>query len=201
MQVPNALIVVAAEVNIVLIVSAVFFFIHSRKLKSLMRRQQEKLLDLLKSQQKAPVEAKAAPATTAPSHTYKSYLNAELDATSAEFAVHIQDQDIAQELPVDSPFSHRILALRYAFLRAEELGTTETRGTPEYWSIFQQALAPLLTPLQAEDSNEELNTAKKRIENLEKFKRLFFDMEKQWGTAKASAGLLCAVTSTFRRSE
>lgn len=184
MQVPNALIVVAAEINIVLLICTVFFFIHSRKLKSLVRRQQEKLLELLRSQQQKPTESQPP---TAPAHSYKTYLNEELDTTAAEFSVHSPDTDIALELPEDSTLIQRILALRYAFLRAEELGTTEDRGTTEYWSIFQQTLAPLLAQDQAVDSSEELETAKKRIENLEKFKRLFFDMEKQWAAAQANA--------------
>ncbi len=191
MQVPNAIVFVAAEIIIVLLVCTVIFFVHSRKLKSLVRRQQEKLLALLESQ------AAPAPAPpSAPVQNYKSYLNDELDATSAQFAVFSPDQDIALELPLDSPLLHRILALRYAFLRAEELGTTEDRGTTEYWSIFQQALEPLLSSSshQSEPNPEpnpeleaELETAKKRIENLEKFKRLFFDMEKQWAGAQANA--------------
>ena len=185
MQVPNAIIFVAAEIIIVLLVCTVIFFVHSRKLKSLVRRQQEKLLALLESQSK-PVDI--APTPT-PTQNYKNYLNEELDATSAQFSVFSPDQDIALELPADSPLLQRILALRYAFLRAEELGTTEDRGTTEYWSIFQQALEPLLTD-QGEFNPEladELETAKKRIENLEKFKRLFFDMEKQWTIAQANA--------------
>jgi hypothetical protein len=183
MQVPNAIIFVAAEIIIVLLVCTVIFFVHSRKLKSLVRRQQEKLLALLEAQSKPA-------AASAPSASYKSYLNDELDATAAQFAIFSPDQDIALELPLDSPLLQRILALRYAFLRAEELGTTEDRGTSEYWSIFQQALEPLLTSHQGDSNLEletELETAKKRIENLEKFKRLFFDMEKQWAAAQANA--------------
>lgn len=183
MQVPNALIVVAAEITTILLISTVFFFFHSRKLKSLIRRQQEKLLELLKAKQSAPVAAPIAP--PALTQTYKSYLNDELEATATEFSTQSPDLDIALELPSDSPTYQRILALRYAFLRSEELGTTEDRSTPEYWSIFRQALEPLLAPI--ESSNEELETAKKRIENLEKFKRLFFDMEKQWAAAQANA--------------
>ncbi len=185
MQVPNALIFVAAEIIIVLLVCTVIFFVHSRKLKSLVRRQQEKLLALLESQ---PKPSQAAPPPE-PTQNYKSYLNEELDATSAQFSVFSPDQDIALELPNDSPLLQRILALRYAFLRAEELGTTEDKGTTEYWSIFQQALEPLLSA-QGDPNSElkaELETAKKRIENLEKFKRLFFDMEKQWAAAQANA--------------
>ncbi|HOY23766.1 MAG TPA: hypothetical protein PK002_11460, partial [Cellvibrio sp.] len=183
MQVPNALIFVAAEIIIVLLVCTVIFFVHSRKLKSLVRRQQEKILALLESQPKPSQVA------SIPTQNYKNFLNEELDATSAQFAIFSPDQDIALELPADSPLLQRILALRYAFLRAEELGTTEDRGTTEYWSIFQQALEPLLSA-QGDSNTEleaELETAKKRIENLEKFKRLFFDMEKQWAAAQANA--------------
>lgn len=188
MQVPNALIIVVAEIFIVLIIGIVFFFAHSRKLKSLVRRQQEKLLELLKSQQPAPAMTAPvpSPAVVAPKN-YKTYLTEELNATAAEFAVHSPDGDIALELPPDSTPIQRILALRYAFLRSEELGTTEDRGTPEYWSILLQALEPLLSNGTATGDSDELETAKKRIENLEKFKRLFFDMEKQWETAQANA--------------
>ncbi len=187
MQVPNAIVVVAAEINIVLVVSAVIFFAHSRKLKSLVRRQQEKILELMQAKKVTP-----APPPPIAGPDYKTYLNKELDATAERFGVDSPGADIALELPDDSPAFQRILALRYAFLRAEELGTTEERGTPEYWSIFQQALTPLLiSPQQTTEKNsefeEELNTAKKRIENLEKFKRLFFDMEKQWKDAQTNA--------------
>jgi DNA repair exonuclease SbcCD ATPase subunit len=188
MQVPNAIIFVAAEIIIVLLICTVVFFVHSRKLKSLVRRQQEKLLALLEAQVK-PIEApQASPITS--TRNYKSYLNDELDVTASQFSVYSPDQNIALELPEDSPLLQRILALRYAFLRAEELGTTEERGSNEYWSIFQQTLEPLLAPPQRELNSElesELETAKKRIENLEKFKRLFFDMEKQWAEAQTNA--------------
>lgn len=188
MQVPNAIVVVAAEINIVLVISAVIFFIHSRKLKSLVRRQQEKLIALLQTEKNSPAETPTAAPVA--SESYKSYLHKELDTTAAQFDADASGLDIALELPADSPLFHRVLALRYAFLRAEELGTTEQAGTTEYWNIFLQTLSPLLT-LNAEGSNAELiaelDTAKKRIENLEKFKRLFFDMEKQWGTAQANA--------------
>lgn len=188
MQVSNAIVVVAAEISIVLLISAVVFFIHARKLKSLVRRQQEKILELLQAKKVAPDPTPVFPPSAM---DYKTYLNKELDATSQRFSVESPDEDIALELPDQSPIFQRILALRYAFLRAEELGTTEQIGTSEYWSIFQQALTPLLTSTSSGSNNSdleaELDTATKRIENLEKFKRLFFDMEKQFSGAQAHA--------------
>ncbi len=191
MQVPNAIIAVAAEVCLALAVGAALLFVHARKLKSLVRRQQEKLLELLNTP-KPPVAATPQPAPQAPTQSYKSYLNTELDATSQQFSSLSDDGDITQEQSPDSPQLLQVLALRYAFLRAEELGTTEEIGSPEYWSIFEQTLSPLLKQAQGtEEQNPELSaeleTARKRIENLEKFKRLFFDMEKQWNEAKIKA--------------
>lgn len=187
MQVSNAIITVAVEFNIALIVGAVILFVHARKLKSLVRRQQDKLLELLRDQ--PPAQPPQGMPSRTPTQNYKLYLNKEIEATSAQFNLLSPDQDIGTELPGDMPLFQRILALRYAFLRAEELGTTEDTGTTEYWSIFQQTLEPLLnTPSDREQELlTELDVSKKRIENLEKFKRLFFDMEKQWATAQAHA--------------
>ncbi len=83
--------------------------------------------------------------------------------------------------------------MRYAFLRAEELGTTEVQGSEGYWNIFRETLEPLLpttiepTESYTSENNEELEMYKKRVENLEKFKKLFFDLEKRWNEAQANA--------------
>lgn len=186
MQVPNAIIAVAAEVCLALAVGATLLFFHARKLKSLVRRQQEKLLELLKD----PKPQAPTPPPQAPTQSYKTYLNLELDATSRGFSDLSDSGDITQEQSAESPLLLQVLALRYAFLRAEELGTTEERGSQEYWDIFEQTLSPLLKQGLGEQNPElaaELETARKRIENLEKFKRLFFDMEKQWNEAKIKA--------------
>ncbi len=89
--------------------------------------------------------------------------------------------------------------MRYAFLRAEELATTSVQGSEGYWDIFKQTLEPLLQtasepslPIEEEleenpTDSDELATYKKRVENLEKFKKLFFDLEKRWNEAQANA--------------
>lgn len=189
MQVSNTLIIVAAEVYFALIVSAVVFFFHSRKLKSLVRRQQEKLLELINERKKTQAQIQAAsapvPVPAAPTKNYPVFLNREIEATRTQFAAIAPDGDIASEQPSDSPVNQRVLALRYTFLQAELESTKLQPGTIEYWKIFEQALTPLLS--SNEDNRDELETNKKRIQNLEKFKKLFFDMEGQWATAKANA--------------
>lgn len=186
MQVSTTLIIVAAEVYIVLLVCALIFFIHARRLKLLIRRQQEKLLELLRERKKNQDKQEVAPKLV--TQSYKSFLSAELEATASQFSILSPDFDVAAVQPLDSPLRQRILALRYAFLRAEELGTTEVARTKEFWNILQQALIPFLPPVSNDDElKAELETSKKRIDNLEIFKRLFFDMETQWGEAKNNA--------------
>lgn len=192
MQVSNTFLVVAAELCAVLLIVLLFLFLHSRKLKSLVRRQQDKIIELLRERREAPPVEKPVPAepTFSPTQNFKAYLNQELEYTSDQFKLIAPNEDISAEQPTSSPLFQRILALRYAVLRTEELGTTEFGGSEEYWNIFQQALEPLLAPSVGGDNPElleELETCKKRIENLEKFKRLFFDMEKQWSNAQANA--------------
>jgi hypothetical protein len=188
MQVPNSIIAVAVEIYAVLFLVTIILLLHARKLKLLIKRQQDKLLELLREKKLVKKSPAAAPPN--PTQSYKNYLHDVIEATMTQYALTFPNNDIGAEHAVSSPALQRILALRYAYLRAEELGTTEPIGSAEYWSLFQQTLAPLLTSMPdiaSSNNNEELDTYKKRVENLEKFKRLFFDMEKQWELAQANA--------------
>jgi hypothetical protein len=191
MQAPNTILLIAIEIYVILLIGAIVLFIHTRKLKSLLRRQQEKLLMLLheRQQNQKTVIKTAHNLPIKPAQNYKSYLNEAIGATSEQYSQISPNNEIGAKQAEDSSQFQRILALRYAFLRAEELGTTESIGSTKYWNIFQQALEPLLTSSNTHDKElkEELATYKKHIGQLEKFKLLFFDMEKQWANAQANA--------------
>lgn len=181
MQVSTTLLIVAAEVYLMLLIGMLVVFLYSRKQKKIIDRQQQKLLELIKEIRQAnhiPVAPKAV------EKGYKFYLNQQLDVTQKHFANISNQGDIAAVQPLDGPLDQRIPALRYAFLRAEELGTTEEPNSESYWSIFQQTLEPLLQTSPNQNLLEELSAYKKRVENLEKFKKLFFDLETQWNTAQ-----------------
>ena len=117
MQIPTIILAVAIEIYLVLLFATIALIFYARKQKKLIRRQQEKLSELIDAIKAAPtsadlpipssppVEANHAPATT--------------DSTSAH--------------------------------------------------------------------NDELEMYKKRVENLEKFKQLFFDLEKRWNQAQSEA--------------
>jgi len=188
MQVPTIILALAIEIYLVLLIGAAILLLYSRKQKQLIRRQQDKLLELIHEIKNSP----AAP--IAEKKTYKQYINEQLETTQQRFNQIAPGSDIAGIAPGDVPINQSVVALRYAFLRAEELGTIEEQGSDSYWALFQQALEPLLpTPVASEpepappQDSDELATYKKRVENLEKFKKLFFDLEKQWNEAQANA--------------
>lgn len=188
MQVPTLILVIAIEIYAALLIAAFFLVMYAFKQKKLIRRQQDKLRELIKT-----INTSSAP-TSAPAKTYKQQIYEQLEITQDRFALIAPRQEIANFPPTGQPTTQRIVALRYAFLRAEELGTTEVQGSEGYWNILREALEPLLQLASIEqadtptsENDEELEMYKKRVENLEKFKKLFFDLEKRWNEAQANA--------------
>ncbi|HSC66992.1 MAG TPA: hypothetical protein VLC79_04840 [Cellvibrio sp.] len=192
MQVPTLLLAIALEIYVVLLVAVVLLIVYSARQKKLVRRQQEKLRELIDA-----IKTTKIPSPV--SKSYKQLINEQLALTEDRFALVAPRTDITAEQSTHLPINQRIVALRYAFLRAEELGTTEVPGSEGYWNTFRQTLEPLLqaTPISdmsldldtpaAASTNEELEIYKQRVENLEKFKRLFFDLENRWNEAQANA--------------
>ncbi len=185
MQVPTLVLVVAIEIYLALLIATFALLYFSFKQKKLIKRQQSKLKELIDT-----VKNTQSPELP-PAKTYKQFIYEQLDITQDRFSFLAPRSDIAGIQPADVPINQRIVALRYAFLRAEELGTTTVQGSEGYWDTFKQTLEPLLhSPLDIEPndtSSDELETYKKRVENLEKFKKLFFDLEKRWNEAQANA--------------
>ncbi|HEY8939279.1 MAG TPA: hypothetical protein VIM59_03790, partial [Cellvibrio sp.] len=183
MQVPTLVLVVAIEIYLALLIATFALLYFSVKQKKLIKRQQNKLKELIDTVKN--IQSPALP----PAATYKQFIYEQLDITQERFSFLAPRSDISGIQPTDVPLNQRIVALRYAFLRAEELGTTTVQGSEGYWDIFNQTLEPLLQSTQQNSSadNDELETYKKRVENLEKFKKLFFDLEKRWNEAQANA--------------
>ena len=183
MQVPTLVLVVAIEIYLALLIATFALLYFSVKQKKLIKRQQNKLKELIDTVKN--IQSPALPQAA----TYKQFIYEQLDITQERFSFLAPRSDISGIQPADVPLNQRIVALRYAFLRAEELGTTTVQGSEGYWDIFNQTLEPLLQSTQENSSadNDELETYKKRVENLEKFKKLFFDLEKRWNEAQANA--------------
>lgn len=193
MQVPTLVLAVAIEIYLLLFIAIALLIVYAFKQKKLLRRQQTKLLDLIEI-----IKTESSPGEPT-GKNYKQLIIDQLELTQDRFALIAPGNDISDVEPSDLPINQRIVALRYAFLRAEELGTTEVPGSEGYWDVFRQTLEPLLQSatgnildLPVDESrntagSEELEMYKKRVENLEKFKKLFFDLEKRWNEAQAQA--------------
>jgi hypothetical protein len=189
MQVPTLVLAVAVEIYLALLVAAVVLIFHALKQKKLIRRQQEKLRELIET-----IKTTNSPAAPA-GKSYKQLINEQRELTLDRFVLIAPRSDINEVQSTELPINQRIVALRYAFLRAEQLGTAEVPGSEGYWNVFRQSLEPFLQPAidntldtsLETSSNEELEMYKKRVENLEKFKKLFFDLEKRWDEAQANA--------------
>lgn len=167
---------------VLLLIATTALLINAIKQKKIMRQQQQKLREFIEAIKRGG----DTPAT--PAKPYKQFIYEQLEFTQDRFNLLAPRSDIAGIQPNDVPLNQRIVALRYAFLRAEELGTTAVQGSEGYWDIFQQTLEPLLQVAQdIPDNSEELDIYKKRVENLEKFKKLFFDLEKRWDEAQTNA--------------
>jgi hypothetical protein len=186
MQVPMFVLGVVIELYVALLIAAILLVFHAIKQKKLLRRQQGKLQELIETIKNIDVPA------AAPAKSYKQLVNEQLEFTQDRFGLIAPRSDISEAQPADLPINQRIVALRYAFLRAEELGTTEVQGSEGYWNVFRETLEPLLQSAEPDDlaeegEDDELEMYKKRVENLEKFKKLFFDLEKRWNEAQANA--------------
>lgn len=183
MQVSNYILIAALEVYILLIFLSLFLLLHTRNQKKLIRRQQEKLLEVIQDKQTfRPVEQAPPP----PIENYKHQVILQQQKTLAHYNA-ITGHDDIMSLPIDCPITQKIIALRYRFLTAEEaILALENNQLVIQWNSLEEHFGSLLP----DNTNLEMELAasKKRIENLEKFKQLFFDMEKQWKEAQKNAG-------------
>ncbi len=178
----TTLIIAIVTPFVLLLIATTALLMNTIKQKKVMRQQQQKLREFIEAIQNGG----GSPATPTPS--YKHFIDEQLAVTRDRFSLLAPHRDLTAIQPDDAPINQRIVVLRHAFLRAEELSTTAVQGSEGYWDIFQQALAPLLrTAADTINNSEELEIYKKRVENLEKFKSLFFDLEKRWDEAQANA--------------
>lgn len=185
MQLSNYIILAIIEIYVLLIIVGVVLLFHARKQRQLIRRQHEKLQVLIA--QLRALKLPPAPLVAGGS-TYKTHINAQLTATRNRYAGLSPTTDITTAPPPDSSLAQLALALRYKFLLAEDAAIIKGDGPLRIdWEVFEQSIADSLQATVPDINTEELANYKQRVENLEKFKQLFFDMEQQWQDAQAQA--------------
>lgn len=186
------LLIVIAEVMLLLGAICTFLLFRNKKLRHLLKQLQERMEQLISDLRSARSSRQNS---ESPESSYTEQLNEYLRSTKEYHGTLESPQDIALDLDPSVPITRRAAALRYAMLIAEKEATAEGDTN---WTLLNTKYEQLFsyTEEYQEDGNlaeevealhEELTAAKKRINNLEKFKALYFDLEEQWQTSKDKA--------------
>lgn len=194
----NVLLIASAEFALLLLVVCVVLVIQNRSLRKMVNQLKEKARDViseLKATKRTLAEADKAEPETAESLSYVDYVERALNETVEHHGSLNSNQPIALDIEPGTPLPHRTAALRHAIMLAEKdaFGRSEVLD----WKVLRSRYDQIFSfheDFQAEDNNEnfdeihtELQNAKKRISNLEKFKQLYFDLEEQWKNSQENA--------------
>jgi hypothetical protein len=215
MQINSIALIAAAEVIAVLLIFCLILLFQNRSLRHLMKKLQnrmEQLVNDLKlaktSGDKHTTPDKAPPHPTpkyppeTKSDTYKNLIDEQIELTK-QFHQSLQsEQDIVLDLAPETDLPKRAAALRHAILLAEKeaLSSIEEGGEPkwellkykyerifEFYEDYAEAKTSDADEGELDALRQELTNAKKRVNNLEKFKALYFDLEEQWEASKQTA--------------
>lgn len=202
MQVSNWIIFGAAEVMALLILICGFLLIHARGLKKLIGRLQDKAQSLAKDLRTTKQAYKEMEQAIPEATSYTDTLEHQLEGNREYHQSLNPDQDIALDLNPQSPMPRQLASLRHAFLITEKEAalSSEIEDQPN-WKVIETKLSSLMAFFKSagpareteNDSHEtealraSLMDSQQRIENLEKFKSLFFDLEEKWQNAQNRA--------------
>lgn len=189
------ILILVAELLAVSIFVAAVLLLKNRKLRRLVNKLQERVRELsaqLKKTRQPP------PPVAVREESYNDKLGHQIEITTDYHHSLGTRQDIALDLDPDSPLPRRTAALRHAFLIAEKEATA--RSETVNWDLLASRYRQLLafhedyqTPPdsgqteEAEQLKEELVQAKKRINNLERFKAMYLELEERWDRCKDKA--------------
>ncbi len=144
---------------------------------------------------------------------YGEYVDAQIDATRNHHLSLDPDRDIVLDIAPDASLERQAVALRHAFLVAEKEAWLANDEQEIDWNVLQGKLGQIIqfyqqgssvatadievaNPAAADSSAADEELAKlqealanqtRHMENLEKFKKLFFDTEQKWRDASAQA--------------
>lgn len=227
----NLLLIVFAELAALLLVVSIFLGVQNHSLRRLVAQLKDKAQGILGELKQAKLEAKAAQKALTeqaavddtPPPNYLELLEEQIELTRTHHSSLNSGQDIVLDIAPESPLVHRTPALRHAMLLAEKnaLAQIQNGEAPDWdelakryetiFNFYEDFQGAENTPEAGADSAEleavqtELENAKKRVSNLEKFKQLYFDLEEKWQNSKAEAQThfenLTSITSNLENGE
>lgn len=199
MQLTNFALLGIIEGFAALLVICGFLVFYARNLKGVIKGLQEKLGKVIGDLKATKAQVKEMQAEMDPASNYLKQINDQLLITRSHHESLEAGQDIALDLNPETPKERHVAAFRHALLIAEKEALHASDSEKPDWQILEGRLGQLIdfyrgsatATEDAQDYNrdllEQIQTAEKRIENLEKFKKLYFDMEGQWAQAKSQA--------------
>ena len=195
METSSLTLVLTLEALAVAIVAIVVLGLQNHKMRALAQKLQARMHELVDDLKKARSEPKAPPPKP---ENYVHFVNQQIELTKKHHFALRGGQDIALDIDPEVPLPRRTAALRHAMLIAEKEANSQLIDKVN-WDLLAARYQQLLdfnkdydTPANAnndelESLREELNTTRKRVTNLEKFKSLYFDLEKNWRESKGKA--------------
>lgn len=202
MQSTDLYFIIAAEVCVLLLVVCAFLVFQNRNLRktinALKERVQKVMRDLKAARAQAPV-ANAEPAVQGP--TLQEAIDLQIKLTKQHHSGLGSNQDIVLDIEPGTPLPHRAAALRYAMLIAEKeaMANRDADAEPDWASLrerydqlfaFNDDFAEDEESASSEEVDQlkrDLENARKRVSNLEKFKNLYMDLEAEWENSTAQA--------------
>ncbi|WP_028885919.1 hypothetical protein [Teredinibacter turnerae] len=197
MLISNLYLIAAAELAALLIGVCVFLLVQNRSLSKLVKRLRERLAELIDDLRHAHAHSKAAEESAADG-TYIKHLDRHIALTKKHHKSLEPGPEIVLDVDPDAPSPRRVAALRYLLLLAEkEACATEKTN----WKVLERKYEQLLAfnttygsssgaesdTSEIDTLREELVAAKKRINNLERFRALYFDLEEKWESSRDTA--------------
>lgn len=199
----NVIVIFAAEAAALFLFVISLLLYKNRSLRRSITKLQLRLEEALKLLRQGKFSAATPTSAAQPSAaelpiSYSDKLDDQIELTKEHHFGLGCRQDIALDLDPDAPLPRRTAALRHAFLIAEKEACADP--TSFSWDLLATRYQQLLAfnndyatednGTQEEDAQQlkdEIELAKKRINNLERFKSMYFELEERWEKCKSQA--------------
>lgn len=205
---------IAIEMMALLVIVCLVLLFRMRGLHRFIKALEDRIRALRDSLRSSRSEARQAQAGLAASARatpkgYQQHIEDQLAETRDYHQGLGSDQDIALDIAAGVPVERQVAALRYAYLVAEQEAAASGAAS---WDVLQARLAQLLDaagdavgggppagdetdsstlqdqdPAPGEEGEPSLEHLQKRVRNLERFRQLYFDMERKWQEVRAQA--------------
>lgn len=198
----NLYLIIALEAVAICIFVIFILLLQNRKL----RRQRDKLKATDNPPPKTPSTPKQeSSGSLAQLQTYGDQLAQQVELTKTYHSTLDAHQNIAIDLDPEAPLERRTAALRHAVLIAEIEAVAQDEGAPQWdrlsaryqqiWD-FHEDYRPGQQQGESEESpnndeaqelKESLHQAQKRINNLERFKVMYLELDQRWQACRGQA--------------